>query len=276
MLTFPNAKINLGLNIVSKRADGYHNLETVFYPIALHDRLEIKPAFSSNVTLNMSGIPIDDDADNIVLKAYSLLYSHKAMPAVEINLEKGIPMGAGLGGGSADAVAALQMMNSLFDMQLTKDELKQYARRLGADCPFFLHNRPMLGCGIGDELMPVDVDITGYHLLLVKPDIHISTAEAYAGCSPRKWDKPLADIIKQPVDTWRYQLVNDFEPSVFAAHPELGEIKELLYQSGAGYASMSGSGSTVYALFNRLPEQNALRAELRRILNQYDFNIYYQ
>lgn len=276
MLTFPNAKINLGLNIVSKRADGYHNLETVFYPIALHDRLEIKPAFSSNVTLNMSGIPIDDDADNIVLKAYSLLYSHKAMPAVEINLEKGIPMGAGLGGGSADAVAALQMMNSLFDMQLTKDELKQYARRLGADCPFFLHNRPMLGCGIGDELTPVDVDITGYHLLLVKPDIHISTAEAYAGCSPRKWDKPLADIIKQPVDTWRYQLVNDFEPSVFAAHPELGEIKELLYQSGAGYASMSGSGSTVYALFNRLPEQNALRAELRRILNQYDFNIYYQ
>lgn len=255
MITFPNAKINLGLNIVEKRPDGYHNLETIFYPIPLRDALEIVPSSGKSTSVNLAGIEIEDDPENnLVMKAFRLLEKEFELPPIDIFLEKIIPFGAGLGGGSSDASCMLQLLNSQFDLKIQDDELIRYAAKLGADCPFFIKNRPMYATGIGDMLEEVDLSLKGYHFALIKPDIFVSTKEAYSKVKPMKPATNLKVIVKKPVEEWKDLMVNDFERSVFDAHPRIGDIKETLYDRGAVYASMSGSGSSVFGLFKKRDE----------------------
>ena len=259
MITFPNAKINIGLNIISKREDGYHNIESLFVPVPLNDALEIIP--SSTLEFSASGIPIDcDQESNLVLKAYRLLATDFHLPPVKIHLHKLIPFGAGLGGGSADAAFALKMLSNMFELALNLDQLESYAARLGADCAFFIRNVPAIARGIGDELRSVELSLQGWHLLLVKPDVYISTPEAYRYVSPRKTPFILEDLVKEGPEAWRDRLVNDFESSVFKTQPSLADIKKELYNMGAIYAAMSGSGSSIFGLFREKPEQNAIFA----------------
>ncbi|MDR2682933.1 MAG: 4-(cytidine 5'-diphospho)-2-C-methyl-D-erythritol kinase [Dysgonamonadaceae bacterium] len=250
MITFPNAKINLGLHVVSKRPDGYHNIETVFYPVRLYDALEIVPAGGGLTTFTQTGIPIaGDPQQNLVLKAYRLLKARYDVPEVAIYLQKNIPFGAGLGGGSADAAFMLKLLNDFAGLHLEDEQLEAFAAQLGADCPFFIHNRPVFAEGIGTVFTPVSVSLFGYYLIIVQPDIHVSTPEAYACVTPRKPEESIGDIICCPVATWKDRLVNDFEAGVFARFPEIGRIKQTLYAKGAVYAGMSGSGSSVFGLF---------------------------
>ncbi len=250
MIRFPNAKINLGLRVVSRRPDGYHNLETVFYPIGLQDALEILPATGGETTLSLSGIVIDGNAcDNLVMRAWQRLSERFALPPVEIMLHKVIPFGAGLGGGSSDAAILLAMVRDQFNLPLSDEELDAIAVSLGADCPFFLHNKPLLAKGIGTEFESVSVSLRGYYLVLVKPQVAVPTAVAYSLVTPAEPEEPVGVTIARPVSEWRGRLVNDFETSVFARFPEVGAIKEKLYTQGAVYASMSGSGSSVFGLF---------------------------
>ena len=250
MITFPNAKINLGLNIVARRADGYHDLETVFYPVPLTDALEIVTADGDEPHLYCYGRPVDCAPEkNLVMRAYRLIQEEFDVPAVDIHLYKRIPDGAGLGGGSSDAAHTLTMLNEMFHLGLPQQSLAERAARLGADCPFFVYNRPMLAQGIGDELSPVDVSLKGRTLVLVKPPVSVSTAEAYAQVTPAAPATPVSTIITWPVELWDGQLVNDFEPSVFARHPDLWRIKLLLLEAGADYAAMSGSGSAIFGIF---------------------------
>lgn len=256
MITFPNAKINLGLNIVRKRSDGYHDLETVFYPIPVEDVLEIgnspqeTSATDQPCRLHLSGLQVDGPlSDNLVVKAYNLLASDYKLPPVEVYMHKHIPFGAGLGGGSADAAFMLKMLNEQFHLQLTVSQLETYAARLGADCAFFISNKPVFATGIGNIFTPIELSLKGYQLYLVKPDIFVSTREAFARIKPCEPEHSVADIIRQPVSTWKDQLKNDFEMSVFPQFPAIAEIKETLYRHGAVYASMSGSGSSVFGLF---------------------------
>ena len=252
MIRFPNAKINLGLRIVSRRPDGYHNLETVFYPIQLQDALELVPTSDPATSLTLSGIVIDGDSrDNLVMKAWRRLSERFDLPPVSIHLHKAIPFGAGLGGGSADAAFLLSMACDYFHLPLSDEELDREAAALGADCPFFLHNKPLLAKGIGDEFEPVALSLKGYRLVLVKPAVAVPTAVAYSLVTPAEPDEPVSVTIARPVAEWRDRLVNDFEKSVFARFPEVGAIKESLYEAGAVYASMSGSGSSVFGLFDR-------------------------
>ncbi len=252
MIRFPNAKINLGLRVVSRRPDGYHNLETVFYPIALQDALEIVPATGSETTLSLSGIVIDGDArDNLVMRAWQRLSDLFSLPPVDILLHKVIPFGAGLGGGSSDAAFLLAMARDHFDLPLSDEELDAIAASLGADCPFFLHNKPLLAKGIGTEFEPVTLSLKGYYMVLVKPAVAVPTAVAYSLVTPALPEEPVSKTIARPVREWRSRLVNDFEASVFARFPEVGAIKERLYAQGAVYASMSGSGSSVFGLFEK-------------------------
>ncbi|MBO5798584.1 MAG: 4-(cytidine 5'-diphospho)-2-C-methyl-D-erythritol kinase [Paludibacteraceae bacterium] len=252
MITFPNAKINLGLNIVEKRADGYHNLETIFFPIPLRDALEITPSSGKSTSVNLAGIEIEDDPENnLVMKAFRLIEKDFNLPPIDIFLEKIIPFGAGLGGGSADASCMLLLLNKQFSLGIPEDKLLAYAAKLGADCPFFIKNRPMYATGIGDVLEEVDLSLEGYHFALVKPNIFVSTKEAYSKVKPCKPEQNLRDVIKRPVEEWKNLMVNDFEKSVFEAHPRIGDIKETLYDRGAVYASMSGSGSSVFGLFKK-------------------------
>lgn len=251
MITFPNAKINLGLNIVERRHDGYHNIETVFYPIPLTDVLEIVPAQGTNPTLNCYGNPVDCPPEkNLVMRAYQSLKDRYGLPPVEIHLYKHIPDGAGLGGGSSDAAHTLMMLNRMFDLRLTDDELAALAVTLGADCAFFVYNRPMMATGIGDVLTPIDVDLKGKTLLLVKPPVGVDTRTAYSRVKPQAPMVAIPHIISQPVSAWDGLLVNDFEPSVFAVLPQLWLIKAALLDAGAQYAAMSGSGSTVFGIFD--------------------------
>lgn len=254
MIAFPNAKINLGLNIINKRKDGYHNIETVFYPIPLHDVLEVvhAPSGTDEYTWHNSGLAIDAPAhENIVIKAFNLVKkSHKISP-IAIQLHKVIPFGAGLGGGSADAAAMIQLLDRFFKLGITLEEQKNLATQLGADCTFFLENRPSFATGIGDQLTPIELSLAGYHLVLIKPNIHVSTPEAYSGVTPQEPLVGISEIIKTPVAQWRNLLTNDFEPSVFKKHPSIAVIKEQLYNRGAIYASMSGSGSSVFGLFEK-------------------------
>lgn len=254
MLSFPNAKINLGLNITGKRPDGYHNLETVFYPIPVEDALEITPASSDapdhKCTLHLYGRTIEGKPeDNLVVKAYHLLDADFQLPPVDIHLYKHIPSGAGLGGGSSDAAFMLKMLNQQFKLNLTEESLEGYATRLGADCAFFIRNHPTFAQGIGNEFSPINLSLKGYRLYLVKPDIFVSTREAFARIRPRQADVSPRDCIRLPVEEWKGFLVNDFEESVFPQFPRIQEIKEKMYQLGAVYASMSGSGSSVFGLF---------------------------
>lgn len=248
MVTFPNAKINIGLQVLNRREDGYHNLETVFYPINLCDVLEIVEA--GEIRFYPSGIPIPDDgSDNLCMRAYRLLQQDYGLPPVHIYLHKVIPIGAGLGGGSSDAAFMLRLANDHFGLGLDEPRLMDYARKLGADCAFFIRNIPVLATGIGDVFEDVKIDLSAYRLVLVKPDIHISTAAAYAGVRPCPEGRQLPEAIAAPVPTWRESVVNDFEAGIFLAHPEVAAIKQLLYERGAVFAAMSGSGSSVYGLF---------------------------
>jgi 4-diphosphocytidyl-2-C-methyl-D-erythritol kinase len=249
VVLFPNCKINLGLNIIRKRTDGYHDLETVFYPVGLKDALEIIPA--EETTFQLSGLPVSGNtADNLCLKAYYLLKKDfPGLPAVSMYLHKAIPMGAGLGGGSADGAFMLSMLNKNFGMNLTEQQLLDYALQLGSDCPFFIINKPCFAEGRGERLSPVEVDLSAYKIALVNPGVHVSTKEAFSGLLPAAPVKSLREIITQPISTWKEELVNDFEKSVFEQFPAIKQVKESLYDAGAIYASMTGSGSTVFGIF---------------------------
>ncbi|MGM9746703.1 MAG: 4-(cytidine 5'-diphospho)-2-C-methyl-D-erythritol kinase [Paludibacteraceae bacterium] len=248
MIVFPNAKINLGLNVVGCRPDGYHDIETVFYPINVCDALEVVPA--ADTSFEVVGQPIAGSTEsNLVMRAYRLLQRDFRLPDVQITLLKKIPMGAGLGGGSSDAAFMLKLLNTQFALGVSDERLEAYAATLGADCAFFVRNVPAFAEGIGDRLTPLSLSLSSWKILLLKPAVHVSTAEAYAEVPCRRWTHPLADVIQRPVNEWNGLLFNDFERSVFARHPELALIKQRLYECGAVYASMSGSGSTIYGLF---------------------------
>lgn len=252
MIAFPNVKINLGLSITEKRPDGYHNLETVFYPVALEDALEINPCndAATKFTLHQHGMEIaGNPEDNLVVKAYLLLDREFDLPPVEIHLFKHIPSGAGLGGGSSDAAFMLKLLNDQFNLHLTDHQLEAYAATLGADCAFFIKNQPTFAEGIGNVFSPVELSLKGYQIMIIKPDVFVSTREAFSNIRPRRPEHSVKEVIKRPVSEWRETLINDFEASVFPLHPVIGEIKEELYRQGAVYASMSGSGSSVFGLF---------------------------
>ena len=255
MLTKPIAKINLGLNVVEKRPDGYHNLETVFYPVQIEDALEVypmDPEFPSeyDCDLKVTNITIDgDEQRNLVIRAYKLLKADfPTLPRIHAHLYKGIPTQAGMGGGSSDCGFMITLLNEMFKFGLSDQQMIDYAARLGADCAFFILNRPCYAEGIGEKLQPIDLDLKGWYLSLVRPDIPVSTREAFALIKPHYPEVNCREVIKQPVESWRDALVNDFEGSVFAVHPELGAVKDRLYDLGATYAAMSGSGSTLFAL----------------------------
>lgn len=262
MITFPCAKINLGLNIVSKRPDGYHNLETVFYPIPLTDALEIKymdEKFPSELPcdLKITGNDVDcNEEDNLVIKAYQLLAADFQLPRVHAHLVKRIPTQAGLGGGSSDAAYMIRLLDERFRLNIGIPEMERYAAKLGADCAFFITADPSYAEGIGDVLMPVDVPgagLGGYYLAVVKPSVAVSTRDAYAAIVPKTPSKCCRDIVRQPIETWKDELVNDFEAPIFAMHPELAAIKQSLYDAGAVYAAMSGSGSALFGIFREQP-----------------------
>lgn len=254
MISFPNAKINLGLHITFKRKDGYHDIETCMVPIPLYDALEI--ILANKTDFHTTGIPIPgNENENLILKVFKLLRKDfNDLPNVHIHLHKNIPMGAGLGGGSADAAFAITLMNNLFDLHLENWFLEDYAAQLGSDCPFFIDNTPRIATGRGEILKPVEVDLKGNHILLIKPHIHIGTKEAYAGVSSKKPERNLSEILKDK-SLWKTELINDFEKSIFPQYPELAAIKHSLYDLGAFYAAMSGSGSTVFGLFENKPEE---------------------
>jgi len=248
MLGFSNAKINLGLNIIEKRADGYHNVESVFYPVPWADVLEVLPAEDFSFTTSGLDIP-GETARNLVMKAWQLL----APPGkqVKIHLHKILPMGAGIGGGSSNGAFTLKLINQVLQLGLSTEELCSYAARLGSDCPFFIENRPAFCYGRGTEMEPSPLSLEGKYLVMVNPGIHISTAEAYAGITPRKPEISVKEIVKKPVAGWKGLLVNDFEAPLIRKHPLIGEIRDTLYTLGALYASMTGSGSTVYGIWDQ-------------------------
>lgn len=248
MVLFPNAKINIGLQVLGQRPDGYHNLETVFYPLKIRDALEVVEADETQFIPSGLAIP-DGGGDNLCLKAYRLLQDAYGLPPVAIYLHKVIPIGAGLGGGSSDAAFMLKLLNTKFSLGLTDAQLIAFAGKLGADCAFFIRNNPVFATGIGDVFTDVELDLTAYHLVLVKPDIHVSTAEAYRLVKPDGTGRRLAEAITRPVSEWRDAIRNDFEVGIFAKYPEIGVLKDSLYGQGAVFAAMSGSGSAVYGLF---------------------------
>ena len=290
MIAFPNAKINIGLNVVAKRSDGYHDIETVFYPVLLQDALEIKlmrPLDPSQLRKRIeAGLLVQPDdafipyrllpkkedfpccslemtgnefpfkaADNLVVKAYLMLQQDFDLPSIDIRLHKHIPSGAGLGGGSSDCAFMISLLNRRFNLRMRESMMERYAARLGSDCAFFISNTPSLATGRGEILNPISLSLKGYTILLVKPDIAVSTAEAYGGVTPHRPSVSLADAVMRPVSEWKECVFNDFELSVFKKYPLLADIKQRLYDLGADYAAMTGSGSTIYGLF-RTPLDN--------------------
>ncbi len=252
MIAFPNAKINLGLNIIEKRADGFHNLETLFYPINLCDALEIIAAPDEPTVFNSTGIDIPGDSEkNLCLKAYHLLKNDFDLKNVKIHLHKVIPMGAGLGGGSSDAAQTLVLLNEIFNLELSQDQLINYARKLGADCAFFILNKPVFATARGDIFNEIDLKLNGYQVIIVKPENHVNTAEAYTNVNISSANNSLMSEIQKPISKWKEIIKNDFEVTIFKKYPEIKVIKNTLYQNGAVYASMSGSGSAVYGLFEK-------------------------
>ena len=251
MIIFPNCKINLGLNIVNKRSDGYHDIETVFFPVPLKDSLEVieKEKFE----FSTSGSSIEGEKEkNLCTKAYHLLKKDVThLPAVQMRLYKAIPMGAGLGGGSADGAFALKLLNKKFELNLSEKQLINYSLQLGSDCPFFIVNKPCFATGRGEILERIDLTLLPYKIIIVHPAIHISTAWAFENIKPSTPVRSIKEIIAQPVETWKEELKNDFEIPVFTQHREIKQIKDALYNAGAVYASMSGSGSAVYGIFRK-------------------------
>jgi 4-diphosphocytidyl-2-C-methyl-D-erythritol kinase len=256
MLTFANAKINLGLLLTEKRADGYHNLETIFYPVKIVDTVEIIDDVHTHCVVK--GIPVPGDAiDNICLKAFKQLQIDFNLPHQQIILLKNIPVGAGLGGGSADAAFLIKLVNAKFTLNLTTAQMHDYARRLGADCAFFIENRPVFAYEKGDQFEDLEVDLSAKYMVLVKPPVHVSTAEAYANVKVNQPSISLKELIHLPLTEWKDNIVNDFEQAIFRKYPQIDEIKTKLYATGATFAMMSGSGSSVYAIFEEpitLPE----------------------
>lgn len=264
MLTFPCAKINLGLNITSKREDGYHNLETIFYPVPLTDALEVKlmhDDFPSDepCDLKITGNAVDcDEKNNLVVKAYTLLAQDFKLPRVHTHLVKRIPMQAGLGGGSADGAFMIRLLDERFRLNMGIAEMERYASRLGSDCAFFITTEPSFATGRGEVLEPVNIaeqNLQGYYIAIVKPAIAVSTREAFKQIICRQPEHCCRDIVRQPVETWKTVLTNDFEEPAFKQHSELADIKQRLYDLGAVYAQMSGSGSAFFGLFRTEPQQ---------------------
>ena len=268
MLKNSIAKINLGLNVVERRPDGYHNLETVFYPIQIKDALEVYPMdeqfpSATDCDLKVTNIQIDgDEQRNLVVRAYYLLkQDFPTLPRIHAHLYKGIPTQAGMGGGSSDCGFMILLLNELFHLGLSDEQMIGYAARLGADCAFFILNRPCYAEGIGEKLEPIALDLSGWYLAVVRPAIPVPTREAFSLITPRHPERNCRDIVMQPVDTWRNELTNDFEHSVFTLHPEIGAIKEQLYEMGAVYAAMSGSGSSLFGLFREHVDLGRFDAE---------------
>ncbi len=250
MVLFPNAKINIGLNIIQKRADGYHDLETIFYPVKMTDILEIIE--SDILKFSSSGATVPGNPnENICLKAWDLLSRDYTLPPVHIHLYKNIPAGAGLGGGSADAAFLIRLVNQKFDLKMDVRTMENYASRLGADCAFFIQNKPVFAQGIGNEFEKTDLSLNGLYLVLVMPDLHISTADAFDGIKPVRPMQSLRNLIKLPIGEWKNVVANDFERTIFPKYPLISQIKESLYNSGALYASMSGTGCSVYGIFEQ-------------------------
>lgn len=252
MIVFPNAKINIGLQVLRERADHYHELETVFYPVKICDVLEIIEA--PKTSFHPSGIRVEGPEDeNICLKAYRILAKDFDMPSISIYLHKVIPIGAGLGGGSSDGAFMLRALNDQFQLNLSVMDMQDYARQLGADCAFFIQNQPVFAEGIGDKLIDINLDLSAYHFVIVKPVIPISTFEAYQSIIPYPRGRDLKKYIQRPIENWKNTVINDFEAGIFRKFPEIREIKEEMYRLGALYASMSGSGSSVYGIFKEKP-----------------------
>ncbi|HCW08929.1 MAG TPA: 4-(cytidine 5'-diphospho)-2-C-methyl-D-erythritol kinase [Cytophagales bacterium] len=250
MVVFPPCKINLGLHILSKREDGYHNLETCFYPIPWTDILEI--VRSDKFEFSFSGLLIPRNSEgNLCIRAYQLLKKEFEISAVKIHLHKIIPMGAGLGGGSSNAAYTLRLLNQIFELNISTHKLKELAAHLGSDCAFFIQDQPMIGSGRGEVLSPAAISLKGFFLVLVKPQVHVSTAEAYAGINLGQHSISISTILSQPIDQWKEKLSNDFEKSIFKKFPVIEQVKEKMYQMGATYVSMSGSGASVFAIFNK-------------------------
>ena len=256
MITFPIAKINLGLNVVERRPDGYHNLETVFYPVPIRDALEVTtmdPQFPSpyDCDLKVTNISIEgDEQHNLVVRAYQLLkQDFPQLPRIHAHLHKAIPTQAGMGGGSSDCAYMIRLLNEQFHLGLSTQQMQQYAARLGADCAFFILSQPAYAEGIGERLEPIALNLSQYWIAVVRPDIPVPTKEAFSLVHPHHPEKNCRDVVMQPIETWRQDLVNDFEQSVFTLHPEIGAIKQQLYSLGAVYSAMSGSGSAVFGLF---------------------------
>ncbi|MFZ9848803.1 MAG: 4-(cytidine 5'-diphospho)-2-C-methyl-D-erythritol kinase [Flavobacteriales bacterium] len=264
MLIYPNAKINLGLNIVRKRDDGFHDIETVFYPIAINDVLEFVRA-ESDSSFASTGIAIPGSGDNLVMKALALLQKDfSQVENLKVHLHKVIPIGAGLGGGSADAAFMLKALRDYFRLPLPNDQLKEYAAKLGSDCSFFIDNQPAYAWGRGELMEPISLWLKDYHLLLVYPNLHISTAQAYSSVKPQVPQINVRDVVQLPVDQWKDKLINDFEVSAFEIHPQLIKLKEELYNMGAEYACMSGSGSSFFGIFK---EKVELSEEVKKYSN---------
>ncbi|MEE1885251.1 4-(cytidine 5'-diphospho)-2-C-methyl-D-erythritol kinase [Pedobacter flavus] len=249
MLEFPNAKINLGLHVTEKRTDGYHNLETILFPIAIKDALEIHDSNELELTINGAEIPGDIN-QNLCIRAFKLLERDYNLPAQHITLLKNIPIGAGLGGGSSDAAALINLLDRKFELGISVSKKMQYASLLGSDCAFFIENKPVYATGIGNVFEEIELDLKAFKIVVVMPDVHVSTENAYKNIVPRKSDVNLRDVIKQPVGTWKENMRNDFEATVFAAHPVIADLKDLMYSQGALFASMSGSGASVFGIFD--------------------------
>ena len=259
MLAFPNAKINLGLNVTGARPDGFHDIETVLFPVTFRDVLEIIPSGEQPDEFQHSGLTIPGKVEeNLCIRAYTLLKDELLIPTIRMHLHKVIPMGAGLGGGSSDAASAIKLLNDLFSLALSPLQMMQYAHKLGSDCEFFIENKPVFASGRGDQFETVVLNLEGYCIAIVIPPIHVSTAEAYEKIAINKPVESIQAILKVSPGEWKDRLVNDFEGSVFQRHPEILQIKEKMYAAGAVYASMSGSGSAVYGLFDQqLPDLNS-------------------
>ncbi len=259
MIAFANAKINLGLFITGKRPDGYHNLESIFLPVSLADVLEIVPAEKEGIHFASQGIQFGGEADdNLCVKAYHLLSQEFNLGGVNAFLLKNIPVGAGLGGGSSDASFMLQLLNDQFELGLNVDQLRKYAAQLGSDCPFFIENKPAFVTGRGDVLESIDLKLSGTHVVIAYPGVHIGTAEAYKHITPKAPEIDLRNLNHQPKDEWQQYVKNDFEPYMIKTYPQIGMIKSVLAERGSYYTSMTGSGSAVFGLFESTPDIESL------------------
>ncbi|MBL4715489.1 MAG: 4-(cytidine 5'-diphospho)-2-C-methyl-D-erythritol kinase [Bacteroidetes bacterium] len=261
MISFPNAKINIGLNVISKRADGFHDIDSIFYPIHLHDVLEIvknEDQNSEKIIFSSSGIEIPGNSpNNLCVKAFNVLDEKHNLPSIKIHLHKVIPIGAGLGGGSSDGAFAINMLDELFDLKLELSEKLSYASQLGSDCSFFIENKSAYASGRGEILQEIDLNLNDHRIILINPNIQVNTADAYLGMVPKLREELLKDIISSIIKKWKTDIGNDFEESVFAKYPDISSIKNQLYEAGALYASMSGSGSSVFGIFEKgIPKLN--------------------